>query len=124
MHKRPIIYIAFAALILFFINEQIQEPAQTEPELLSRQTIMQQFESEAVVSVAFPHNYRGDNGDAFYVIRGKSGQTVTDYYEIYKDPDKNLLKYRVKDHWENIRLPLSRFDIYKLEQGKWQPLSE
>lgn len=124
MHKRPFIYIAIAALILFFINEQIQQPARVEPELLSRQTIMQQFESKTEVSVAFPLKYRGDSGDAFYVIREKSGQTVTDYYEIYKDNDKNLLQYRVKDHWENIRLPLSRFDIYKLEQGKWQLLSE
>ncbi|MDD3853526.1 MAG: hypothetical protein PHD40_07720 [Syntrophomonadaceae bacterium] len=124
MHKRQFIYIALAALVLFFLSRQLQEPARIEPELLSRQTIMQQFESEADVSVAFPHKYRGDNGDAFYVILEKSGQTVTDYYEIYKDNDKNKLQYRIKDHWENIRLPHSRFEVYKLEQGKWQLLSE
>ncbi|MGI5881037.1 MAG: hypothetical protein ACOX6L_10700 [Syntrophomonadaceae bacterium] len=124
MHKRPFIYIAVAVLILFFINEQIQKPAQTEPELLSRQMIMQKFESEAEVSVAFPLKYRGESGDAFYVIHRAEGKTVTDYYEIYKGDDKTVLLYRIKDHWENIELPLSRFDIYKLEQGKWELLGE
>ncbi len=126
MNLRRIIYVAFIMFILIWLwqnggfYEQKEEMA-----IISKGRVMnwvaEKYEEEDGLVLYFPLGYRGMEGEVFYLTVVQGSQIHSDKYRIVRreaEPSTQL-DLSLEQSWEDIHLPINKFEVYSLEQGEW-----
>jgi hypothetical protein len=64
-------------------------------------------------------------GEVFYLTVYQGSQLYTEKYRVVsQDPESDpTLDLSREESWENIQLPINKFQVYSLEDDKWKEQS-
>lgn len=88
--------------------------------LSNKQMGTENSEKSVPVSICFPHSFKGERGDVFYIINEKlSDRQIagTDKYLIYEKDEPGEAKqimYKLDETFQNLRIPEDNFESFSL----------
>ena len=128
MNYRRVFFIAFIAFIALFLfrnlqmDKTIDEPIQT----LSKSMVMESILAESELNqngstIYFPLDYEGKARGVFYVSVENVNGPISYKYRIEEIESEavKMLEYSLDQSWEGVRLPVGKFDAFRLEGGQW-----
>lgn len=139
MKARRIIYlIVFLMAAVFIFKYGDNRQIVFYPDSISKQDVLKDFADLSdnknipagelggnyfATEVFFPDDYIGDQGDEFYVTLEDGHMQLTQKYLIEKVATKGdksgILKYKLKENWENFKPPAGKYESYKFDGKKW-----
>ncbi len=130
MNYRRILYIAFVMFILIWCWQNLspddkREEIATMPKEIVMEQMAAQYDKQDRLIIYFPKDYRGMAGEVFYLTVYQGSQLYTEKYRVVsQDPESDpTLDLSREESWENIQLPINKFQVYSLEDDKWKEQS-
>ncbi len=137
MNKRRWIYLVVFLAVFFLIYQNDKMQDINNISFISKDDLVKDFANlkdnqdlpEPVlggtfhaVEMYFPADFMGQKGDAFYVYMEDGHIGVTQYYLIHpeSEDEKAPLTYKVKDSWENFRIPEGKYESYDFTEQVWK----
>lgn len=130
MNWRRVIYIALVIFVAAVIFRNIPDSnVESHQKLLHQQIILNDFKdlqhpaykedgNYQPDSIYFPYDYTGDRGNEFYLsIKNEHGITTLKY--VLQESSEGNLEYLLKNRWEDVTLPLDRFESYQYQGNDW-----
>lgn len=130
MNWRRVIYIALVVFVAAVIFRNIPDSNVEPPQkLLHQQIILKDFKdlqnqvykekgNYKPDSIYFPYDYTGDRGDEFYLTVKNENNVATLKY-VVQENSQGELEYLQKNRWEDVTLPLDRFESYQYQDNDW-----
>lgn len=140
MNGRRMIYLLIFIILALFVFRASADNYQSLTEIplrISKEQIISDFqalsseqmetensEQSVPVFVCFPHSFKGEKGDVFYIINERASDrqmAYTDKYLVYEKDEQGEAKqilYKLDETFQ-LRIPENNFERFSLlEQGK------
>lgn len=126
MNYRRILYIAFIMFIVIWLWQNLMQDSLVEQKVVSShrvlEVILAESDPEDVKTIYFPPDYQGLPGEVFYLTTLKDNEYITDKYRIVtaESGSDDEREWKIEQSWRNTHLPADRFEVYHLQEGRWQ----